>query len=1043
MSLSSFLIYNASAGSGKTFTLVRHYLMLLFTSQKALPFRYILALTFTNKAVGEMKERILKHLSEFSKPDILNTNDAMFSSICEELGWQPEQLQIKSKDLLEELVYNYAAFEISTIDKFNHRIIRTFAHDLKLPVNFEVEIDQSALLNEAVDSLITKAGTDPKLTDIIVNFALEKANEDKSFDVSRDFYDIAKLIINENDKPYIDYISEKSLEQFEAFTHDIIVQKNDTEKKLKETCRDFFQLLSEEQIEPKNFKGSFLPKYFDKLATNDLSVSFDTTWQLNLASEPLYPKTVDSGTKNTLDRIQSEVVALFETSKNIVFKLKFLNALYKNITPVSVLNTISAELDQLKQDQNKLLISEFNTLINNEIKNQPTPYIYERLGEKFQHYCLDEFQDTSVLQWQNMIPLIDNAISQEKDQAAGSLLLVGDAKQAIYRWRGGKPEQFINLYSGAENPFQTTVTSLNLDTNYRSCQTIVSFNNSFFEYISENAFSNPEYQQLYKDSKQRYNNANTGLVEIQLIEGGDNQEERSQAYIESTYHIIQKCLANKQPLSSICVLVRKNKEAVAISNFLISKGVLVVSSESLLLKNSPEVQFIINLLSYLTNAGNEQAKIYVIEFLSSRHLTEDIHLFNKNMLKLDEKSFFNAISSMGYSLDYYKLNSLPIYELIENLIKTFKLIPHSNAYLQCFLDEVLSFSNKKNASLNSFLEYFEMKVGDVSISMPEGQEAIKIMTIHKAKGLEFDTVIYPFADSSVYRSLNDKVWFPLDAKKYSDFGLAYLNFNKDISHFGDTGSVLYNEFRSQKELDAINVLYVALTRAVNQLFIITSIKHTEGYSKYFIDYLKHSSLWQEGKLVYQLGQPKVFDATKTSTSVKTIQPPNISHSKSELNISVVNNAALLWNTTIKNAIEKGNLLHDILKEIKTTLDIAPTLELFFDEGKFEVDQKSTLNETLWSIATHDKLKNFFTSKCIIHNEKELITFDGQLFRIDRLVLTPANKAIIIDYKTGIKKDVHTHQIQTYAKAVTELGHKVEGLFLVYINEIIEVVEISA
>lgn len=1041
MPLSSFLIYNASAGSGKTFTLVRHYLMRLFTSQKALPFRHILALTFTNKAVGEMKERILKHLSEFSKPDILNANDAMFNSICEELRWQPEQLQIKSKDLLEELVYNYAAFEISTIDKFNHRIIRTFAHDLKLPVNFEVEIDQNALLYEAVDSLITKAGIDPKLTDIIINFALEKADEDKSFDISRDFYDIAQLIINENDKPFIDYISEKSAEQFETFTRDVIVQKIDTEKKLKVTCRDFFRLLNDEQIEPKNFKGSYLPKYFHKLATNDLTVSFDTSWQQNLASDPLYPQSVDRSTKNILDRIQSKVVALFETSKNIVFDLKFLNALYKNITPVSVLNKISAELDQLKQDQNKLLISEFNTLIHNEIKNQPTPYIYERLGEKFRHYCLDEFQDTSVLQWQNMIPLIDNAISQEKDQAAGSLLLVGDAKQAIYRWRGGKPEQFINLYNGTENPFQTTITSLNLDTNYRSCQTIVSFNNSFFEYISENVLSNPEYQQLYKDSKQRCNNANTGLVEIQLIEG-NNQDERSQAYIESTYHIIQKCLANKQPLSSICVLVRKNKEAVAISNYLISKGVLVVSSESLLLKNSPEVQFIINLLSYLTNPGNKEAKIHVIEFLSSRHLTEDIHLFNKNMLKLDEKSFFKAISSIGYSLDYYNLHSLAIYELIETLIKAFKLIPHSNAYLQCFLDEVLIFSNKKNASLNSFLEYFEMKVGDVSISMPDGQEAVKIMTIHKSKGLEFDTVIYPFADSSVHKSVNDKIWFPLDAEKYRDFGLAYLNFNKDISHFGDTGSVLYNEFVSQKELDAINVLYVALTRAVNQVFIITSIKNTEGYSKYFIDFLKHSSLWQEGKLVYQLGQPAVFDAAKTSPSVKTIQPPNISHSKSELNISIVNNAAMLWNTTLKNAIEKGNLLHDILKEIKTTSDISPTLELFLDNGRFEAHQKPFLNETLWSIATHDKLKNFFTSKCVIYNEKELITSYGQLFRIDRLVITPANKAIIIDYKTGTKKDVHTHQIQTYAKAVTELGFKVERLFVVYINEMIEVVEIS-
>ncbi|TPV34835.1 DNA helicase UvrD [Paucihalobacter ruber] len=1039
---SSFLIYNASAGSGKTFTLVKHYLKILFISGNVLPFRHILALTFTNKAVGEMKERILKHLSEFSKPEILNANDAMFISLCEELGWQPLLLQSKSKDLLEELVHNYAAFEISTIDKFNHRIIRTFAHDLRLPVNFEVEIDQNSMLVEAVDSLITKAGTDEKLTEVIINFALEKADDDKSFDVSRDLYEIAKLITNENDKPYIDNISEKTLDEFNQFKLELITQQIDAEKNLDNVCNSFFNLLHQEHIEAGNFKGGYFPKYFDKLKRKDFSVSFDAAWQSNLESEPLYAKSLNNGTKEVLDRIQPELAFLFQTSKNLVFRIKFLFALYKNITPISVLNAISAELTKLKQDQNKLLISEFNTLINDEIKNQPTPYIYERLGEKFRHYCLDEFQDTSVLQWQNMIPLIDNAISQEKEGSLGSLLLVGDAKQAIYRWRGGKPEQFIDLYSGAQNPFQTNCTSLNLDTNYRSCQTIVSFNNSFFEYVSNSVFSNPDYGKLYKDSKQHFNNNNTGLVEIHFVEG-DNQEERSAAYIASTFEIIQNCIANKQPLSGICVLVRKNKEAVAISNHLISEGIPVVSSESLLLKNSSEVQFIINFLKYITTPNNEEAKILVIEFLASQQEIVDSHWFNKSLMKLDEMSFFKAISNMGYHIDYYGLSSLPIYELIENLIKTFHLIQHSNAYLQCFLDEVLSFSNKKNASLSSFLEYFEVKVGDVSISMPEGQEAIKIMTIHKSKGLEFDTVIYPFADSSVYKTMNDKIWFPLNPTEYDGFEFAYLNFNKDISNFGETGSSLHTDHNSQKELDAVNVLYVALTRAVNQLYILTSAKGDEGYARFFINYLKDSELWQDGKMIYKFGDfPERTSITK-SERAQTIQPAFIGNLKSELNISVVNNAALLWNTTIKNAIEKGNLIHDILKEITSKSDIETALQLFLDEGKLEIGQLSPLKETLLNIVTHNKLAKFFDSSCTIYNEKEIITKNGELIRPDRLVITTDNKAVIIDYKTGSEKDYHKLQIQSYSKAVNELGFYVENLYLVYVNDDIKIVQISA
>jgi ATP-dependent exoDNAse (exonuclease V) beta subunit len=1039
---SSFLIYNASAGSGKTFTLVKHYLKILFKTGNALPFRHILALTFTNKAVGEMKERILKHLSEFSKPEILNSNDSMFTSLCQELGWEPLLLQAKSKDLLEELVHNYAAFEISTIDKFNHRIIRTFAHDLRLPVNFEVEIDQNSMLVEAVDSLITKAGTDEKLTEVIINFALEKADEDKSFDVSRDLYDIAKLITNENDKPYIDTISEKTLDQFKQLKLELITQQKDTEKNLDKVCDSFFNLLQQEHIEAENFKGGYLPKYFYKLKRKDISVNFDAAWQSNLESEPLYAKSLNNSTKEVLDRIQPELAILFQTSKDLIFRIKFLTALYKNITPISVLKAISAELTQLKQDQNKLLISEFNTLINDEIKNQPTPYIYERLGEKFRHYCLDEFQDTSVLQWQNMIPLIDNGISQEKEGSSGSLLLVGDAKQAIYRWRGGKPEQFIDLYSGAQNPFQTNCTSLNLDTNYRSCQTIVSFNNSFFEYISNNVFSNPDYGKLYKESKQHFNNNNTGLVEIQLAEG-DNQEERSLAYIESTLKIVQNCLTNKQPLSSICVLVRKNKEAIVISNRLISEGIPVVSSESLLLKNSSEVQFIINFLKYFTNSSNEEAKILVVEYLASRQEILDIHLFNKSLMKLDEMSFFKAISNMGYSLDYSGLFALPIYELIENLINIFHLIPHSNAYLQCFLDEVLSFSNKKNASLSSFLEYFEVIVGDVSISMPEGQEAIKIMTIHKSKGLEFDTVIYPFADSSVYRTMNDKIWFPLNPKEYDGFEFAYLNFNKDISNFGETGSSLYTYHNSQKELDAVNVLYVALTRAVNQLYILTSANGDEGYARFFINFLKDSGLWQDGKMVYQFGNFPKHTSIKKTERAQTIQPAFIGNLKTKLNISVVNSAALLWNTTVKNAIEKGNLIHDILKEIKIKSDIETALQLFLDEGKLEIDQLSALKVILLNIVNHKKLEKFFDSSYTIYNEKEIITKNGELLRPDKLVITTDNKAVIIDYKTGSEKDHHKLQIQSYANAVNDLGFYVETMYLVYVNDDIKVVQISA
>lgn len=1037
MSSPGFLIYNASAGSGKTFTLVKHYLTILFQSNKALPFRHVLALTFTNKAVGEMKDRVLKHLFEFSNPEILNSNDVMFTSIYEEFNWTPKTLQLKSKELLEQLVYNYAAFEISTIDKFNHNIIRTFAHDLKLPVNFEVEIDQNSLLIEAVDSLISKAGTDEKLTEIIINFALEKADDDKSFDVSRDLYQIATLITRENDKAYIDKISDKSLDDFKNLKTLLISKTNSAQSALNKVCTSFFNILEKENLDFTDFSGAYLPKYFIKVNAVDLNIKFDAKWQQKLETDPLYTKTLHINKKEILDRIQPELKRLFDQSKHYIFILNFLSALYKNLTPISVLNAISSELTIHKQVQNKLMISEFNTLIHEEIKNQPTPYIYERLGEKFHHYCLDEFQDTSVMQWQNMIPLIDNAISQEKEEIQGSLLIVGDAKQSIYRWRGGKPEQFINLYNGSENPFQTSVTSCDLATNYRSCKTVVEFNNAFFAYMSDNAFTNPIHADLYKESKQNHFNNAEGLVELQFVEG-NNAEERTEAYLQTTLEIIKNCIVQQQPLSSICILVRKNKDAVAVANCLITENIPVVSSESLLLKNSLEVQFIMSFLKYFVNPEHEEAKIMILEFLASKQKILDNHEFFSNYIKLNSSSFFEALGQMGYPLNMLQLNTLTAYELVESLIKTFRLIPQSNAYVQCFLDEVLNFSNKKNTSLNNFVEYFEIKGGDISISMPDGQEAIKIMTIHKSKGLEFDTVIYPFADSSVYKTMNDKIWFPLEQHDFGGFEYAYLNFNQEIANFGEAGNNIHSNYRSQKELDAVNVLYVALTRAVNKLFIISKSKTDEGYSSFFANYLKEIGSWEEGKLTYSFGNSPKFNLKQLDETVQTIQPKFISSNKAELNVSIVNSAAVLWNASLKNAIEKGNLIHDLLKEIKTTQNIESAVEQFHKEGKIEAQQISELKENLLNITEHETLQKYFSEDCIVYNEREIIDSSGQLLRPDRLVIMPNNEAVIIDYKTGAKKDSHKLQLKTYAETIKNMGFKVKALLVLYINEAIEV-----
>ena len=617
---SPFSIYNASAGSGKTYTLVQDYLKILFTSNSLLTFRTILALTFTNKAVGEMKERIIETLKAFSDESILNTSNSMFETISKDLNLEPKVLHERSKILLHTMVHNYAAFDISTIDKFNHKLIRTFAHDLKLPVNFEVELDTKTILGKAVDKLIDKAGTDNELTKVLIDFAIEKTDDDKSWDISYDFNTIAVLLINENEIPYIDQLKDKTLQDFKALKANLQKQYKTVFEQIIEVAKTILELISQSQLEHNDFSSSYLPKHFIKLADGNFNVSFTPKWQIDLLEGlPIYPKKVSEDVGETIESIRQQLTDAFLKTKKAVFQIKFLKNALNNITPLSVLGAIKNTLDELKLEDNLLLISEFNAIINKEIRQQPTPFIYERIGEKFKHYFIDEFQDTSVLQWENLIPLVDNAISGENLKGnTGTAMLVGDAKQAIYRWRGGRAEQFIDLYSDG-NPFHVDKTVKNLPSNYRSYKSIVEFNNTFFNHISEFAFSNPQHQHIYENAHQELIFENEGYVDLSFLK--IDNEDKNELHCEAVLSNIEKAQENGFSLKDICIIVRRKKEGVAIAEYLSSKHYSIISSETLMLQNSPEVKFIVNILTLAIQPKNDEVKIDVLS-LSLIHISE-------------------------------------------------------------------------------------------------------------------------------------------------------------------------------------------------------------------------------------------------------------------------------------------------------------------------------------------------------------------------------------------------------------------------------------
>ena len=1041
-----FQIYNASAGSGKTYTLVKEYIKLLVQSKSNDAFASILAITFTNKAVNEMKSRVIKTLTAFTNPQILAHPSSMFTTICQELSISPESLHVKSGEILQSIVHNYSALSISTIDGFTHKLIRTFAKDLQLSQNFEVELDTSALLNEAVETLISKTGEDSLLTEVLVNFALEKVDEDKSWDVSYDLNQMAKRLTDENDLIPLATLKDKSLQDFE----DLKIYLKESIKTLKntltETSNQALEYIASCGLEHSDFSGGYLPKYFVNLAAGNFRVSFESKWQLELEEKPLYPGRVSGATALTMDRIQPELVAYFYQTKESVINYHFHQAIYKNINPLSVLNLIHKSLEQIKLEENKIPISEFNSIISNEIKHQPTPFIYERLGEKFKHYFIDEFQDTSMLQWENLIPLISNSLEQEQNEKSGSLLLVGDAKQAIYRWRGGKAEQFIDLYHKKATPFQVKQKVENLAYNYRSCKEIVTFNNHFFSFLATEAFTDPLHQELYLNAPQKPVKNTSGFVSLQFINHEDEEDANSR-YCEEVLSTINQCLDNGFSLKDLCVLVRKKDQGILISQHLIANHIPIISSETLLLKNSETVSFLNAVLTLIVQPKNEEAKVTALYFIAQKYGVNNVHDFMMKHFKATPENMFCQMKTLGIHLSLDMLLNQSLYDCVETLVSAFELHKNADAYLQFYLDTVLEFTHKRASDIKGFLTYFEQKKDSLSIALTENQNAVKIMTIHKAKGLEFPVVIFPFASLDIYKDLSSKMWFPL-GEKFSGFSTALVNFNKELASFGETGESLYNSKRHEQELDTINLLYVALTRPSEQLYIISKsdLSKKNGPNKrscggLLIAYLIKTGVWNDSQLRYTFGTSERAFVPDDEHSHTLTSSGFISVEKARHNISIITKAGLLWDTAQSAAIEKGNVIHQLLSKIKTHHHLEQALHDSVVSGEISEAQSHSLKSSLEEIITHPKLAAYFTDDTRVFNEKEILTPYGEIVRPDKLVFTATNEVVLLDYKTGAAKPNHITQLENYATVLKDMHLKVTQKILVYINDTITIKEL--
>lgn len=1044
MNNNSFVIYNASAGSGKTYTLVKQYLLLLFTSQKVDNYKNILAITFTNKAVEEMKTRIVGSLNEFAQTETSEKANALIRDISEETGLSQEDIKRRSQQILKNIIHNYAAFEVSTIDGFTHRVLRTFAKDLDLPLNFEVELNTQEILQEAVDNLINRAGEDNSLTRVLVNFATGKADDDKSWDIGRDLLNIGRLLLQETSQPYLQMFRGKSLEDFESLTLQVKEEIRITEKECIKVANHFFDLLGENGIENKDFKGGHCPNFFAKLANKNFNVPFGSVWQQEISDRELYAKKLDTNKKEILDHLQPTIASLFHDAKQKLVTLEFLTAVEKNLTPLSLLSAIQNEISEIKKERSLVLISEFNASIGSAVKDQPAPFIYERLGEKYRHYFIDEFQDTSKLQWENLIPLVDHSLSfDHEEEETGSLTLVGDAKQSIYRWRGGKAEQFMNL-CGAENPFSIENKKVVvLPNNFRSARQIVNFNNGFFTFSSQ-FFLSRDHQLLFEEtSVQEPVKQHDGYVNISFIEA-EKEEEEMERYPEKVLKIIRDLEQQNTAKSDICILTRRKKESIAIANYLSEHQVPVISAQSLLLSRSPEVNFINVVLQFALDGKDKNLKFRILDFLLERDLeVENPFLFLSQNLELNEQAFFAGLERVGIFFDVEVLKDLSVYEGVEYIIRSFNLVEKSNAYIQFYLDFVYESSQKDTSGIYDFLQLWEQKKDDLSIVVPKGEDAVQIMTIHKAKGLEFPIVIYPFANSKVKDTARESLWVRLPENLGKEIPVALLQAAEKMTNWEGDAPLLYEELGQNSQMDALNVLYVALTRPVHQLYVISKMEldkkgmeNPNKFSGLLISYLRSIGKWDESE-EYEFGN-RSEEFTEEKTRLKFRQQEKFYSSGTEGGgISIITKAGVMWDSKQEMAIEKGQLIHDLFARINRAEDLEEVMRNAGEDGWFTSEGGVALKKTILKVLEHPELKKYFSEGYLNYNERTIIGENGEVLRPDRLNIT-GNRVTVIDYKTGEPSSRYQEQVSKYAAVLTGMGYEVEKRILIYVNEEVEV-----
>lgn len=1065
-------VYKASAGSGKTFTLATEYIKLVVENPQS--YRNILAVTFTNKATEEMKMRILSQLYGIWKQ--LPDSEKYLQVICEKTGLDEAFVSERAGMALSNLLHNYNYFRVETIDTFFQRVLRNLARELDLTANLRIGLNDYQVEELAVDQLIEDLKTTDVLLQWLLKYIMETISDDKSWNVIEKIKSFGKNIFKDEYKNVSSLLQQKLEEPgfFEHYTTCLKEIRKAAEERMKDLARQFFDTLKSEgfTIDDFSYGKSGVCSLFLKLQDG----IFDESIVGKRVTDSLgYP---EKWCKKTHPR-KEQIYILADTSLGSILRTAMeerprqwrlyqsADITLRHLSQLRLLDSIEKKVRELNEGANRFLLSDTQQLLHALIDGSDTPFIFEKIGTQLQHIMIDEFQDTSTVQWQNFKVLLSEAMSQEGSEN----LIVGDVKQSIYRWRSGDWRLLNDIQTQFPSP-EAQLDIRTLGTNYRSQRNIIEFNNIFFRTAAQLEYmavqDNPEataLQRAYDDVEQTVPDEleNNGLINIQLLPADDYQEKTLAGIVD----IVCKLRDKGVKPSEMAILVRTNIHIPLIADHFTKHlpDIRIVSDEAFRLDASVAVNLLVEALHLITHPQDTLAKANIVKLyqyyvLETKVADNELLLSNR---PLDE------LLPEAYIQHFEELKSLSLYELTERLYMIFELhrLEGQSAYLCAFFDQLLNFTSENATGIDAFVSEWEEDLCSKTIQSDE-INGIRLLSIHKSKGLEFAHVIIPFCDWQLEKTQGNILWCRPDEVPFDDLPIVPVD-SAPKQLMGTIYEDDYQREHLQNTVDNLNLLYVAFTRASQSLFVIGKRNAPKSRSMLIeqvlplivqekaeatlsgIDNENDAIRFTYGTLIPQKVKvhkdspnPFLQKITPVGINILTFDNPlsfrQSNRSKDFIALQDEENDELQQ----RQYIQMGSILHQVFSTIRTAADIDSALKRLQLEGVL-YDEQVTADKVaamLRKRLQNSRVADWFSDRWTLFNECTILTVeDGNIVerRPDR-VMTNGKEWVVIDFKFGSPKDEYHDQVREYMALLADMGHtNIKGyLWFVYSNRIEEV-----